>query len=359
MSKVPISTRVGTALQINMHPHDIGHVPHILPHQLRCWEGQVDRIVLTVDGVQSRTGRYAGTSYAQNRQRLIDYLDSLRRHRPGIVVDAVDYGREARAAVGRQFFAEVPAWPDKAFDGGPFYAYFYGLNRANANYVLHMDSDMLFGGGSQTWIDEAIAFLRVSDRTLFVGPFPGPPTAQGGLDEIRHGGFPGTGSALRPDRLALEFPAYRFTTVSTRIFLMDMRRFAARVGSLELLRPDRFRRLRARAYGQSPLTMPAEEMLSANMMRLGLNRVDMLGSGPGMYSLHPPYRSGEFYEQLPALVGAIESGDIPEGQRGDFDINSSMLDWSSALADKTPARRIVRAVRQLIAVNLRRLSVRP
>ncbi len=34
--------------------------------------------------------------------------------------------------------------------------YFYGLLKADADDVVHMDSDMLFGGGSQVWLEEAI-----------------------------------------------------------------------------------------------------------------------------------------------------------------------------------------------------------
>ena len=49
-----------------------------------------------------------------------------------------------------------------------------------------------------------------------------------------------------------------------------------------------------------------------------------------MWSLHPPHRSALFYERLPELINAVEREDIPDGQRGDYDINGSMIDWSSA-----------------------------
>ncbi|MBA4777835.1 MAG: glycosyltransferase family 2 protein, partial [Rhizobiales bacterium] len=40
---------VQKALQINLHPFDAPHAALTLPHQLRVWGGQVDRILLTVD----------------------------------------------------------------------------------------------------------------------------------------------------------------------------------------------------------------------------------------------------------------------------------------------------------------------
>ena len=76
--------------------------------------------------------------------------------------------------------------------------------------------------------------------------------------------------------------------------------------------------------------MYAEASLSAAMKRAGLVRIDFLGEEPGLWSLHPPYRNAEFYERLPELIKAIEQGEVPEGQLGDYDMNDSMVDWSSA-----------------------------
>jgi hypothetical protein len=68
------------------------------------------------------------------------------------------------------------------------------------------------------------------------------------------------------------------------------------------------------------------------MQQHGLSRLEFLGQAPGMWSLHPPYRSSNFYDNLPNLIQRIESGDIPEAQRGVHDVNDSLIDWSSAVA---------------------------
>jgi hypothetical protein len=151
-----------------------------------------------------------------------------------------------------------------------------------------------------------------------------------------------------PERLAADYPAYRFTSVSTRIFVFDQRRFDASIGAFDLVRPNFKRRIRARLFHQLPLSMPAEEVMTSTMMRKRLFRIDFLGSGAGMYSLHPPYRSDNFYRELPNLIARIVAGAIPEAQRGDYDVNSSMFDWTEALRQKTTARRLVRAVRALL-----------
>ena len=156
-------------------------------------------------------------------------------------------------------------------------------------------------------------------------------------------------SPRKRPRGAAAYPAYRFSGVSTRIFVLHQRRFAARIGALDIVRPNAMQRLRARLYRQLPLALPAEVVLTAAMARHGLCRIDFLGSGRGMYSLHPPYRSEIFYRELPRLIARIVADDIPVDQRGDYDVNSSMIDWTDARRQKTSkSRRLARAVLGLL-----------
>ncbi|RXH16858.1 glycosyltransferase family 2 protein [Bradyrhizobium guangzhouense] len=340
--------QVRSALQINLHPLDVRHAVHTLPHQLGVWGDQVDRIVFTVDTRQSKSGRYTGGAYEESRGRLFALLEDITRKSPKAEISEVDYSPAALSAVRQRYFSTSSAYPEKAFDGGPFHAYFHGLLKANAEYVVHMDSDMLFGGGSQVWLEEAIGWLKTTPDALFAGPLPGPPRADGTLGDL-HGAFPGLSGIRPPERLAAAYPAYRFRTVSTRIFVLDQTKFDASIGALELVRPNLKRRFRARLFRQSPLTMPAEEIISAAMMRNGLSRIDFLGSGAGLYSLHPPYRTDTFYRELPQLIARIVAGQIPDAQRGDYDVNSSMFDWTEALRQKTVSRRLVRAARTLMS----------
>jgi hypothetical protein len=338
-----------TALQINLHPSDARHAVHTLRHQLGVWGAQVDRVLLTVDTKPSASGRYSDLQYQENRRKLFAHLEEIAGRNPKISILEVDYSRGALEAVRRRYFPTTPAYPEKAFDGGPFHAYFYGLMKADAAYVVHMDSDMLFGGASQIWLEEAIGRLQTTSDALFAGPLPGPPTVDGNLPDL-HRSLPGVLAIRAPERLVAPYPAYRFQSVSTRIFVLDCLRFESAANPFELVRPGFKRRLRARLFRQSPLSMPAEEILTLNMMRNGLHRVDFLGSGEGMYSLHPPFRSEGFYRELPTLINRIESGLIPDAQRGHYDINASMMDWTEALRLKTPARRAIRAARALLPI---------
>lgn len=87
--------------------------------------------------------------------------------------------------------------------------------------------------------------------------------------------------------------------------------------------------IKALVEGNYPYKLP-EEVLTEEMQEKNLSRVDFLGNAPGMWSLHPPYRSPEFYEVLPHLIEKIETGLIPESQLGDHDVNDSLVDWTSA-----------------------------
>jgi hypothetical protein len=113
--------------------------------------------------------------------------------------------------------------------------------------------------------------------------------------------------------------------MSTRSFLIDLERFHTRVGALRIEPTDP-----PRWSGRSPGPAPLEISLSRALRDHDLARIDLLGTDPGMWVLHPPYRTEGFLRDMPEIIGRIESGDVPDAQRGDFDLNDSMVDWSRA-----------------------------
>lgn len=346
---------VARALQINMCPTDMRHVLHCLPHQLRTFETQVDRIHLTVDLGVVRSGRYRDDNREVLAKHLMEFLRSQAQQHPKICIDVVDYSDAGRALVTSTFFKDgQKPYPAKAFDGGPFHVYFWGIARCNARHILHMDSDMLFGGQSQTWLDEAIALQENNESALFVAPLGGPPRLDGQIEAPHQHQMPGVQNVDGPVLISTSPLTIAHQTVSTRLFLIDMQHFAQKIGSLTLVPPNFKRRLRAYALAEDPSSKPAEELLSHTLMTSSYRRFDFLGSGNGLYSLHPTYRSENFYSNLPTLIHRIEQGNVPDGQRGDHDINASMQDWTSALAQRTKGKRIAKALRHLISANLQR-----
>jgi hypothetical protein len=312
-----MSARQGIVAQISTFPMDVRHFEYLLPHQIRAWGSSVDRIVVTIDTHRSRAGRYRGRNFDEALEKLRWLVNDALKNYPQLEVANVDYSKAAQRAVARYFF-DREAIPPKAWDGGPFYSYFYGLYATNAQYVMHFDSDMMFGGGSKTWMQEAIACMEQRPEVLVVEPFPGPPRADGQIF--------GHECIKRED---MPHPAYRFNHVSTRAFVIDLNRFKEKLGKLPWVPASPLQKLKAGILGHPPEVIEAENLLSKALQRFDLYRIDMLGSPPGMWSLHPPYRSEEFYQRLPEFIRAVEAGAVPEGQRGHYDLNDSMIDWTS------------------------------
>jgi len=298
--------------QISLAPSDHRLARHILPHQIRVWRGQVAEILLTID-LHRSTGRFAD-DWEEGRGSIL----ALARAVEGARIVEVDYSAPAATAVAREFFGgkEVPT---KDHRGGPYYAYFFGLHAASHRHVFHCDADMMFGGGSATWLAEACALLDKEPDVFVTAPLPGPPAPDGHLTEL-----PG-------ERLTGPGLAYAFHEMSSRAFLLDRDRFRTRIGALH----PKFAPLRgsvlALLEGNAPRELP-ERLLTRAMAQHGLRRVDFLGAAPGMWTLHPPYRCADFYHKLPELVRRVEAGDMPAAQLGFHDVGNSLVDWSEARA---------------------------
>ena len=316
----------GVTLEITVAPTDLPHAVHVLPHQLRQWAGQVDEVQFTYDLHRSR-GRF-GDAAAERRPGMDALLSELCAQHPHAVVREVDYAPATVAAVAERYFGGGTL-PAKNHYGGPVYSYFYGPYAATHDRVLHADSDMLFGGGSQTWVAEAVQRLAGRPDVLFCSPFPGPPPPGGDLPPAILEIHRGAGS--EPARDAEDPFAWTFGGYSTRVSFIDRRRFLERLAPLPRDRPPLRSLARAVVEGHPRFELP-ETIVTRQMHRRGARRLDMLGGPPGMWSLHPAMRSDEFYRALPGLIARVEAGDVPAEQLGDFDVNDSLVDWTSARA---------------------------
>ncbi len=312
-------------LQISLAPSDHRLAAELLSHQVRTWRGQVAEILLTVD-LHRSSGRFAD-DWAAGRDRIMALAHSVE----GASVLPVDYSPEAAAAVSREFFGGAPI-PRKDHRGGPYYSYFFALHAAKYARVLHCDADMLFGGGSPIWLAEACALLDREPDILVTAPLPGPPSPDGRLREL-----PGV------RRSASEY-AYEFPEMSTRLFLLDRDRWRQRIGALRPRLASPRGVILALLEGNAPRQLP-EKLITAEMARHGLKRVDFLGRAPGMWSLHPPYRGADFFAKLPALVHRVEAGDLPPEQLGFHDICDQLVDWSEG-RQKLAQRRWWRRLRE-------------
>ncbi len=227
-------------LQISVAPTDLPHAVHTLPHQLRQWSGQVREILFTFDLHRTARGGRFGEGWQERLEPMQRLLEDLCREHPSARVAPVDYAPETMREIALRFL-DGPFIPAKDTKGAPFYPYFYGLRSACHDLVFHLDSDLMFGGSSQTWVDEACMLLSEHPDVLACSPLPGPPTPEGqlrGQSTQRFGDGPF---------------AFRFSTMNTRLFLIDRIRLRERVLPLQLLGPIRLTsRVKARLHGNPP-----------------------------------------------------------------------------------------------------------
>lgn len=335
---------VNRELQINIHPNDHRHFEPLLRHQINVWGKEIDRVRLTLDLHNSESGRYRSETFSDNLRSMRSIISRVSQDFGFITVDEVDTSAETRRKIAKQFFNRDDI-PIKAWDGGPFYSYLFGLWKAKGKTIIHMDSDMMFGGLSHTWIREAEEILDTDPNVIFVAPLSGPPHPAGVLKG--HGlqrGIPIT---------PYKHPAsYTFNSVSTRIFVTRPALIADRIGHLEWLTPTRSQRFKACLLGNPPLSREFEVVLSHTMQKRGLIRVDHHGRESGMWSLHPPFRTARFYTDLPAIIRRVETGDLPEEQRGQYDLHDSVCDWSVPRKNNAKFRRLYRQLSRVVQRQL-------
>ncbi len=331
---------IGVSLQISVAPGDARHAREILRHQLRQWAGQVDEVLFTLDlgpdhtRAGGRSARRNATGPATEASELERALAGLCEEHPHARANRVDYSAEAIEEVSQRFFSGQPIATRDCY-GKVVYSYFYGLYSARHRYVFHMDSDMLFGGGSQTWIAEAKQLLDAQEGIFSCSPLPGPPSDRpfGARVAAGHAGSwrgrSGKAAAVPYTNPAVRGPAYRVARVSTRDFMIDRARLDT--GAISLRRETPTPRMLIGATAKrailrgDPRAVPAEATLTRAMREHDLARVDFLGAAPGMWSIHPASRSQRFHEMLPSLIARIERGEVTEAQRGDYDLSDSML----------------------------------
>jgi len=301
------------SLQISLAPPDYRHTIHLLSHQIKVFSSQVEEILLTYDTHKSN-GRFS-TNWEEDNIKMWDFLKQLSLTNPKIRLIKIDYSQQKIKAVANFFFRRTKI-PAKDWRGGPFYTYFFGLYEAKSPNVFHIDSDLFFGGLSKTWLDEALKLYNDDENILFINPLAGPPMEN---DILHHQKYLYYRNMPRH---------YAFSTVSTRLFFVNKYRLAAN----PILNISTFKLgelLRAIFRKNPPFKLP-EEILSEHMQKHNMIRVDFKGQQEGLWSLHPPYRTPKFYKELPKLIQRIECNDMPDSQRGHYDIIDELFDWSEA-----------------------------
>ena len=293
------------SLQISLTPLDIPHAALILPHQLRIWAAQASEILLIWD--LDPGPRYERQpAYREKWDSCKPYLEplnqALKQDWPDLKIETLIADEQLCLELSQRFFRpDTGPIPAKDYRGGPFAAYFYGLAAAAHDLVLHLDADMMFGGQSPSWAQEACISLQAAADLLCIAPPGGPP----GTEVLRHRQF------------------------TTRSFLLDRRRLQglelSRRELPELLAQQNDQTLWVEPYAEMP-----EILISHWMQAQDLWRLDLPGQAPGIWSLHPPVPADpRFHVLLPELLRALDTDSLPATQQGHYNLLPATLDTLS------------------------------
>jgi hypothetical protein len=273
------------SLQINLAPGDYPHAKHMLKHRLDVLSGQVDEIILTVDTRHSK-GRFA-EGWEANKDLLNQFLSVGIQSQYKVKIVPVDYSAPAKKQVAEYFFGENNL-PDKDFRGGPFYAYFFGIHTAKNNLVFHFGFGYVFRRRKPGMDQGGGQFFESEPSCFIISPLPGPPNNT---------------DVLIDQHVVNKIAPYiwQLNGMSTRILMMDKSRF--KLHKLTLTKPPVRGQVKAIMEGNSNADLP-EHIISTYISRHNLKRIDFLGTGKGLWSLYPPYRTKVFMMTCQSLLTA-------------------------------------------------------
>lgn len=204
-------------------------------------------------------------------------------------VDEVPWGDSTQQNVLEKYFHRVDGG-FKDFWGSPIYQYLYALERCTGEYLLHVDSDMLFHcNPAHSWIDESIEMMRQNPNVVIATPSGGPPQANNWLERVRG----------RPAKSKPKPRWFRAATMSTRYFLLDKKRFEQHVIPLV----------------QQKSAEPLEDSITHTLNLKGFHRWTM--SGRDNWAIHPLTHDDNFVRNLSDLIWAVENAVYPFKRKGD------------------------------------------
>jgi hypothetical protein len=322
---------VSVAVQINTIDAEHRLMTSMLPHYARVLGPHVDEILVSVN-------RRAGAANPE----FESYLDEMAGSVPGIRWHVIDDSPAAIAAVSTRYFGGRPYALDD-WKGTPIHAGLQPQLLLESPYVLHLDSDILLGGDVGAWLKAAVVELTHNPDIVFVNPLAGPPAT--------------TPNRYQPTARAVTLsdgsPGWAFDTVSTRIYLAEHDRLAKRILPLATRPPSAWsERVRARLLGRRKPSALLEPIMGDAMAARGCWRLDMAGPGDA-WSLHLPRKPPALLDQLDRVVAAVESGDIPDRQRGDYDLNDSFVPLPPV---PSRAKRAVTNLTTIVSYQARRVG---
>jgi len=298
------STLVPVSYSVNVCNSDAPYLEQTLRHMIKALNYPFRERIATYD-----PGRQEGKYAARIQGRQTDVEQILTRLLDDGVLDRVDvvpWTDDEQEQILFKYFGNSDI-ELKDFSGAPIYQYLYALDACHSDYVLHVDSDMLFHRrGNGSWIHDGLRALQQNAEVIVTTPQGGPPQAANWLERLL--GRSLTAPATEPWGVA--------TFTSTRYFLMDMAKLRACL-PLQQSRPGE----------------PLENSLTHTFSQRGYVRWSM--TGYEHWAIHPWRHDENYIRYLDDLIWAVEQGIYPfkrTGYRWDMRTEGKLInEWLGVL----------------------------
>lgn len=266
---------------------DTPYIEKTLRHMMRSFRYPfIERIVALDPGKPK--GKYTNRGKGEFTQ-LRTILDKLQSEAVIDSVVEIPWTGSDQSQILSKYFGNSDI-ELKDFSGAPIYQYLYAIDLCKGDYVLHVDSDMLFySGNTHSWIDRGIHAMQNNTQVVFTTPKGGPPQANNWLERL----------IGKPLRLPKKNEWHKATFISTRYFLMDRERFIENLVPLQQEKPAE----------------PLENSLSYTARKKGFERWS-LNTDNG-WAIHPWQHDDNFIDNLDDLIELVEYGFYPF-RRGGF-----------------------------------------
>ena len=253
---------------------------------------------------------------ALTQSKLNDITDSIKNLQSflNFNFETATYSLQSIRSKNRVQF-NYPHKETHCFRGYPIYGSFKQFFDNDADYILHLDCDMIFYESPEySWINEGIKIMEQNEDILCVLPRGGPPTK----DRSLHQG-------TTPYQVDGKRGLYLFKNFTSRHYLIHRERFLSLLPLKPLWLSWR-EPIKSRLFGNGKM-LCWESMVEHALEKSDMWRADLMTDQA--WSLHPGDRSAEFYQLLPEIIDSVNRNEFPDEQRGHFDLRLS--DWKHFL----------------------------
>ena len=286
---------------------DLSFLSHTIPHQIRQCKVNGKKY-LRID-TSPISGYYKNNRETSKFSELEIISDFFQKERLIDEVIPIKYKKELINSAYLKHFANKFS-ETHCFRGYPYYGSIIPFEFSDAEYIAHLDSDMLiYQKEGFDWIQESINLMENNPDIICCLPLSGPPLLNGQLHQDT--------TKFKYDN---KRGVYLFKNFTSRIFVMNTKRFTSllpmKIKWLSWREP-----FKSKFFGNGKM-LCWEVSVTKALENSSYYRADL--ANHAAWSLHPVERGGRFNSSLTELIGKIEDGFFPEKQRGHYDLN---LDW--------------------------------